>query len=69
MMTEACIESVGIAILPQFSCGEAIKDGRLVQILKSYPQPSEYGVYVIYPDKQFTPLKVRRFIDVLGEFA
>lgn len=69
MMTEACIEGVGVAILPQFSCGKAIKDGRLVQILKSYPQPSERGVYAIYPDKQFTPLKVRRFIDLLGEFT
>ena len=69
MMTEACIEGVGVAILPQFSCGKAIKDGRLVQILKSYPQPSERGVYAIYPDKQFTPLKVRLFIDLLGEFT
>ena len=69
MMTEACLKGVGVALLPQFTCKHAIHDGLLKPILEDFPQPSERGVYVVYPDKQFTPLKVRRFIDILSEFS
>ena len=33
MMLEACLAGVGIAILPDFSCAEALADGRLVRLL------------------------------------
>ena len=69
MMTEAAIAGVGIALLPKFSCQSALEKGTLRPILTAFPPPSDRGVYAVYPDKKFTPLKVRRFIDVLIEFA
>ena len=65
MMKEACLEGVGTALLPQFCCESEITRGRLVHILPEYPTAPERGVYVVYPDKKFTPLKVRKFIDIL----
>ncbi len=67
MMKEACIEGVGAALLPQFSCEAEIKSGDLIQILPKYKTAPERGVYVIYPDKKFMPLKVRKFIDMLQQ--
>ena len=69
MMTEAAISGVGVAILPQFACQSAIEKGQLIPLLTSYAQPVDRGVYVVYPEKKFTPLKVRRFIDILEEYS
>lgn len=67
MLAEACVAGVGLALLPLFSCRQHIEQGRLVHILPDYQHTANRGVYVIYPDKQFTPLRVRRFIDLLSE--
>jgi len=66
MMLDACIEGVGVAILPHFSCAEALVDGRLVRLLADYETVPDLGIYVVYPDKRFVPLKVRSFIDVIA---
>lgn len=65
MMKEACLEGVGAALLPQFCCECEIQKGNLFHILPEYQTAPERGVYVIYPDKKFLPLKVRKFIDSL----
>ena len=65
MMKEACIKGVGLSLLPQFCCRTEIKDGDLIHILPGYPAAPERGVYVVYPDKKFMPLKVRKLIDLL----
>ena len=65
MMKEACLEGVGAAQLPQFCCDSNIMDGSLMHILPEYSTAPDRGVYVIYPDKKFMPLKVRKFIDIL----
>lgn len=67
MMKEACLEGVGTALLPEFCCKAEIENGSLVHILPTYPTAPERGVYVVYPDRKFTPLKVRKFIDLLEE--
>ena len=67
MMKAACIEGVGAALLPQFSCMSEVRDGKLIQILPDYKTTPERGVYVIYPNKKFMPLKVRKFIDMIQQ--
>lgn len=69
MMTEAAISGVGVALLPQFSCQSAIETGALVPLLSHFQQAEDRGVYVVYPEKTFTPLKVRRFIEILEDYA
>lgn len=65
MMKEACVAGVGSAVLPKFCCEKEIAKGDLIEILPEYETAPERGVYVIYPDKKFLPLKVRKFIDIL----
>lgn len=69
MMKEACLEGVGMAALPLFSCSAELAAGQLVHLLPDYPISPERGVYVVYPDKTFVPLKVRAFIDLLEDQA
>ena len=66
MMLEACLAGVGVAILPDFSCSEALADGRLARLLPDFDTVPDRGIYVVYPDKRFVPLKVRSFIDVIA---
>jgi DNA-binding transcriptional LysR family regulator len=66
MMLDACIEGVGVAILPHFSCADALASGRLVRLLPEFDTVPDLGIYVVYPDKRFVPLKVRSFIDVIA---
>jgi len=64
-MKEACLQGFGLGLLPEFCCAKEIKSGDLVNVLPEYKSSPERGVYVIYPDKKFIPLKVRKFIDLL----
>lgn len=66
MMLDACIEGVGVAVLPHFSCADALGSGRLVRLLPDHDTVPDLGIYVVYPDKRFVPLKVRSFIDVIA---
>ena len=66
MMLDACIEGVGVAVLPHFSCADALATGRLVRLLPDFDTVPDLGIYVVYPDKRFVPLKVRSFIDVIA---
>ena len=66
MMLEACLAGVGVAILPHFSCADALASGHLRRLLPGFETVPDRGIYVVYPDKRFVPLKVRSFIDVIA---
>lgn len=67
MLTESVLTGIGYARVPSFSVNEHIKEGRLIHLFPNYKLLPERGVYAIYPDKRFLPLKVRKFIDLLSE--
>lgn len=60
------LAGLGIAALPSFTCGEAIRTGRLVHLLSDYPMP-EIALYVVRPPGPYTPRKVRALIDAAIE--
>ena len=66
MMLEACLAGVGVAILPHFSCADTLASGQLRRLLPGFETVPDRGIYVVYPDKRFVPLKVRSFIDVIA---
>ena len=66
MMLEACLAGVGVAILPHFSCADVLASGHLRRLLPGFETVPDRGIYVVYPDKRFVPLKVRSFIDVIA---
>lgn len=67
MMLEACLRSVGIALLPSFCCEDHLASGELIRLLPGVETPPDLGIYAVYPDRRFLPLKVRAFIDILED--
>ena len=65
MMLEACRNGIGIAVLPAFSCRDALQAGSIIRLFPDTVTTPERGIYAIYPDRRYLPLKVRAFIDVL----
>lgn len=55
----------GIAQLPTFICAESVRAGRLTPILCDF-EPSDFGLYALYPHARNLPLKVRVFVDYLS---
>lgn len=68
-LREMALQSMGITILPGFSVEAGLKSGELVQILKNFsPPPSP--IYAVRVSRQFTPARVRAFIEFLkSEFS
>ena len=59
-----CKTGQGIARVPQLVLTDELKKGTLVQLFKDY-MPVTTDIYMIYPNRQFMPSKVRSFIDFL----
>lgn len=65
-MLELAILSQGVALLPTWACESALRDGRLIELLRGWEprvQPAETAVWVVYPRKKTVSSKVRAFID------
>ena len=60
---------IGITRMPLFMCKQEVVNGELQVILEDYDQ-LEYGVYAVYPHRQYLTAKVRAFVDfVVDAFA
>lgn len=65
-LLNAAISGLGIAYLPSFLFGPALKAGNVVEVLPDLPS-DELGIYAVYPPGRFTQPKVRAFIEFLVE--
>ena len=62
---EACRNGIGLAVLPSFSCQHDIDNGNILRLFPQMTTAPERGIYAIYPDRRYLPLKVRTFIELL----
>jgi DNA-binding transcriptional LysR family regulator len=54
---------MGVALLPDFTVGEAIRSGKLKRILEDYPiEP--HDLYLVYPANRHQSPKLRAFMDL-----
>jgi len=56
----------GLALLPTWAIGDALRDGKLVQLLPEWeaqPARAAAAVWAVYPPKKTVSSKVRAFID------
>ncbi|PMJ91739.1 LysR family transcriptional regulator [Vibrio sp. 10N.261.55.A7] len=67
LLVNTAILGAGITLQPTFIAGEAIKKGELVKILPEH-QPKPVGLYLIYANRQFLPVKTRAFIDFVSGY-
>ncbi|HRO11659.1 LysR family transcriptional regulator [Amaricoccus sp.] len=65
-LMRAAEAGLGIAQLPSFMLGDALTEGRLVEVLPD--RPAEIlGVYAVHPQGRFPQPKLRVFIDFMAE--
>lgn len=61
---EMAIAGAGIGMIPRFIVEQEIKQGTLHQVLPQH-KTLEFGLFAIYPHRQYLSKKVRCFIDFL----
>ncbi|HAS62246.1 MAG TPA: LysR family transcriptional regulator, partial [Vibrio sp.] len=61
---KACIDGLGVAVLPEFICREHFETGKLVRLLPNYTMP-EVEVSLVYADRQLMPKRKKALIDYL----
>jgi DNA-binding transcriptional LysR family regulator len=66
VLRDAAVKGRGVALLPTFIAGAALRAGSLVPFLDSYRAPP-LTLYAIYPPTRHLAVKVRLFIDFLVE--
>jgi len=62
----ACIDGLGLAIMPMFFCDEHIKTGKLVHLLPELKAP-DVPVSLIYAERKLMPKRKKLLIDYLVE--
>jgi DNA-binding transcriptional LysR family regulator len=67
---EACVQAaelgLGLACVPAFVAGGALRSGGLIRLLSSF-EPDPYDVHVLYPHSRHLAAKVRLLVDFLSE--
>lgn len=57
---------VGMSFMPEYMCAEALRNGRLVEVLPGWSPPP--GIFhAVYPSRRGMVPAVRAFLDFLGE--
>ncbi|MEC8009312.1 MAG: LysR family transcriptional regulator [Pseudomonadota bacterium] len=67
LLRDAAIDGEGYVLQPTFIVGDALKQGKLIHILKDY-EPEPAGLYVVYPHRQLMPSKLRVFLDFVQDY-
>lgn len=67
---EACLSAaeagLGLACVPSFVAGDALRAGRVRQVLQEF-EPEPYGIHALYPHSRHLAAKVRVLVDFLAE--
>jgi DNA-binding transcriptional LysR family regulator len=63
-LVAAALEGLGIAVLPTFLAGGALRSGALVPLLRAFPMP-EQGLHVVRPPGGPPPARLRALTDFL----
>lgn len=66
-MYECALLGLGIVMLHDYVVIDALKDGRLIELLGDYQEPTQ-SVYLYYQQNKYLDPKIRRFIDFFVPF-
>ncbi|MCP1633157.1 LysR family transcriptional regulator [Kerstersia gyiorum] len=66
---DAALKHLGIASLPDFTARQALREGRIVQVLPDWSFKTSYSgdVWVLYPPTRHLPPKLRALMTFLAE--
>ena len=66
-MVERLVErGLGISMLPDYICREALEAGRLKKLFDGVHERS-HNIYALYPSRRYVPSKVKVFLEFLDE--
>lgn len=68
-VAEAALAGLGIALLPHYSCAEALEDGRLTQVLSGWTPRTRFGSLVVAmaPPERLRLARNRALVDFLRD--
>ncbi|MFT6408239.1 MAG: DNA-binding transcriptional LysR family regulator [Arenicella sp.] len=69
MQLEACLQGLGIALLPIFSAHPHLASGELLELFPEYQTYPERGIYAMYPQNRYLSTRTRLFIDWLSDLS
>jgi DNA-binding transcriptional LysR family regulator len=64
--TAAARKNKGVILQPSFMVSADLRSGVLIELMPQYPS-IEFGVYAVYPTRQYVSPKVRALIDFLSK--
>lgn len=67
LIRDAGIAGLGIIRQPTFIIGEAVRSGKLLQVLPQYRLEHDPVIYAVYPHRRHLLPKVRAFVDHLAD--
>ncbi|WP_380871784.1 LysR family transcriptional regulator [Sphingomonas sp. DBB INV C78] len=67
IVRELAIAGVGIALRSLWDVGDALVDGRLVQVLPGWEGPTDLGIFAVHPRSVSQPAAIRAFISFLEQ--
>ncbi len=65
-LAELCADGFGLTQVPHFIARDWLNKKSIVPIFPTYSE-KKYGVYMLYPKRNYLPAKVRVFIDYITE--
>ena len=66
LLLNSTIKGIGLCRIPAVFCKDKIKTGELLALLPDHIMVPDRGVYAIYPDRRYLPMKVKLFIDAIN---
>jgi len=63
-MLDVVKKGLGIGFMPDFICKDALDKGEVIEVLSDVEKP-QLTLYVLYPARQFMPLKLQHCIEFL----
>jgi DNA-binding transcriptional LysR family regulator len=67
LMAEMAADGIGVTQVPHFIAKKWLNNGSLLPITP-YCQAEQFGVYMVYPKRDFLPQRVRLFIDFFASW-
>ena len=64
-MVESASHGTGLIQVPDYMAADAVKHGRLTEVLQSY-RPPPLPISVVWPGNRLLPARVRLLIDALA---
>lgn len=62
----AALQGIGMCLIPDYICAQALRDGQLVRLLPEWSQKPAI-VYAVFPSRRGLTPAVRSFLDFLGD--